>query len=125
VAARGGRHANSCQSEAESRDIVFSCDSDSRSIPDVLTRVLGTYDAVSRVIVIGSTSFRFDRRYLEGKCGVSFNGRCVKYSLVPERNKSAWLGASIVPDIAPCQHRFYTASDWNDKGSRYTPLMFQ
>ena len=125
VVERGGCHVESLSdsSDADPREVIFSADSNGESVPETLRRVLELHELISSVVVVGSTSFRFDKQYMADKCGVSFNGRTVKYILPPERNKSAWLGASIAADVKFCQHRFYTASQWKEQGTLYVPLM--
>ena len=124
LVARGGCDVVALSGGTDPREVIFSADCHSRNIPDIVRGLLEKYDKISRVIVVGSTSYRLDRQYCEDKCGVSYsNSRSVKYLLPPERNKSAWLGASIAGGISQCEHRFYTAWEWKEKGTLYTPLI--
>ncbi|XP_063695045.1 uncharacterized protein LOC134826563 [Bolinopsis microptera] len=124
IVVRGGCDVVKLSGGTDPREVIFSADCHSRSIPDIVRSLLEKYDKISRVIAVGSTSYKLDSQYFEDKCGVSYtNSRSIKYHLPPERNKSAWLGASIAGGIPQCKHRFYTAGEWNEKGTIYTPLI--
>ena len=113
----GGYHLETVSSHLDTvsgdfREMLLSTDSSGVSIPDEVQKVLGRYEEIRRVVFVGSTSFRLDKEFVGDKFGVCHGGRSVKYSLPPERNKSAWLGASIAADLSYSQHRFYSAAEW-------------
>ena len=107
----------------DARELLLSTDSSGVSIPGEVQKVLRRYEKICRVVVVGSTSFRLDKDFIGVKCGVSHGSRCVKYSLPPERNKSAWLGASIAADLSYSQHRFYSAADWRERWEVIEPII--
>ena len=129
----GGYHLETVS--GDTRELLLSADSSGVSIPGEVQRVLGRYEDICRVFIVGSTSFRLDKEFVEDKCGVSHGchsntslahgGRCVKYSLPPERNKSAWLGASIAADLSDSQHRFYSAAEWREGLKVIEPIIIK
>ena len=106
------------ESSTKNSDVIFQKDPFGKNIPVILQGVLERFESVSTVIVVGSPSFSFSAADMSEHCGT---GNKCSYRLAPERNKSSWLGASIVPEISSCQHRFYTKAEWKLR-PEYEPL---
>ena len=126
----GGYHLETVPGHLETvsgdaREFILSADSSGVSIPAEVQRVMGTYKEIYRVVIVGSTSFRLDKEFVGDKCGVSHGSRSVKYSLPPERNKSAWLGACIAADLSYSQHRFYSAAEWREGLEVIEPIIIK
>ena len=110
---RGGCNVEGNLTDTGNDEIIFKEDSCGKTIPAILEKFLKKFENISTVIVTGSTSFRFTPSFMSAKClDHTGNNLKISYRLAPERNKSSWLGASIVPELSCCQHRFYEKEQW-------------